>query len=358
MVAENYEPTLSFGVPSKDEGENIRETILRIAHTDYPKDKFDIVAVNDGSSDNTLAEMLTAQKIAALMGVTVRVVDWKINRGKREGMAECIFQSENEIIIFIDSDSFVKKDTARELAKYFADEKIAAVTGHGYVANEDDNVLTKMQAVRYFIAFKAFKAAEALFGCVTCCSGCCSAYRRTNVMKILDSWRYQTFLGVRSTYGDDRSLTNYLLAEGYHTLFAPDAVVHTFVPNTFKQFMKQQLRWKKSWLRESYKASRFIWKKNPIMSLFFYLGVILPLMAPFIVIRALVWHPFTSGEMPIYYLLGLLLMASIYGVYYYAYTRDRKWIYGVLFASVYTMILIWQLPYAILNLRDSNWGTR
>ena len=60
----NYEPTISFAVPSKNEEGNIKETILRIAKTDYPKDKFDIIAVNDGSSDNTLKEMLEARKIA------------------------------------------------------------------------------------------------------------------------------------------------------------------------------------------------------------------------------------------------------------------------------------------------------
>jgi cellulose synthase/poly-beta-1,6-N-acetylglucosamine synthase-like glycosyltransferase len=43
----NYEPTLSFGIPSKNEEENIRETIIRIAKVDYPKDKFEIIAIND-----------------------------------------------------------------------------------------------------------------------------------------------------------------------------------------------------------------------------------------------------------------------------------------------------------------------
>lgn len=61
----NYQPTISFAVPSKNEEENIRETILKIAQTDYPKEKFDIIAVNDGSTDNTLEEMMKAKKIVA-----------------------------------------------------------------------------------------------------------------------------------------------------------------------------------------------------------------------------------------------------------------------------------------------------
>lgn len=354
----NYLPTVTFAIPAKNEEENIRETILRIAKSDYPKDKFNIITVNDGSTDDTLNEMLEAKKIASNEGIEVIVIDWKINKGKREGMTECVRQSKNEIIIFIDSDSFVEPNTAKELVKYFIDPKVAAVAGHGYVANPNTNMLTKMQDARYFVAFKAYKAAEALFGSVTCCSGCCSAYRKKYILEVLDQWLNQKFLGAQCTYGDDRSLTNFLLQKGYKCLFAPEAIAYTFVPDTFKKFMKQQLRWKKSWVKESLRASLFMWKKNPIMSISFYLGVILPLLAPIIVVRAFVWYPLATGKMPWYYIGGLLLMAIVYGLYYYLHTRDKKWFYGTLFAVFYTLVLIWQLPWAILNLRDSKWGTR
>lgn len=358
-----YEPTISFAIPAKNEGKNIRETILKIANVNYPRHKFNIIAINDGSDDNTLDEMLAAKEIVKKGnsvggGISVKVVDWKINKGKREGMAKCVRLSTKDIVIFIDSDSFVDPEAARELVKYFIHDDVAAVAGHAYVANADDNCLTKMQAVRYFVAFKAYKASEALFGAVTCCSGCCAAYRRSHMNEVMDGWLNQTFLGVQCTYGDDRSLTNYLLKKGYKTLFSNEAVAFTFVPNTLRKFMKQQFRWKKSWVRENLIAGTFMWKKNPIMSISFYLGVILPLLAPIIVIRALIWYPYSTGNAPLYYLSGLVLMAVIYGLYYYIYTNDKKWVYGVLFAAFYTIILIWQLPWAILNLRDARWGTR
>ena len=355
-----YEPTISFAVPSKNEGENIRETILKIADTNYPKHKFDVIAINDGSDDNTLDEMLIAKTMVEARGggTSVKVIDWTINKGKREGMAECVRQSDKDIVIFVDSDSFIDPQAARELVKYFIHDEVAAVAGHAYVANADENALTKMQAVRYFVAFKAYKAAEALFGTVTCCSGCCSAYRRSYMSEVMEEWLAQKFLGVQCTYGDDRSLTNYLLKKGYKTLFSNEAIAYTFVPDTLQKFMKQQFRWKKSWVRESLIAGSIMWKKNPIMSISFYLGVILPILAPVIVIRALVWYPYSTGNWPLYYLIGLVLMAVVYGLYYYIYTRDRKWVYGVVFAAFYTIILIWQLPWAILNLRDARWGTR
>lgn len=353
-----YEPTVSFSVPSKNEEANIYETIMRMAVSEYPKDKFNIIAINDGSTDGTLKEMYRAKQDAEKMGVAVQVIHWEKNKGKREGMAESVRRSTMDIIFFVDSDSFVSSDALPQIVKYFNHPKIGAVAGHAYVANAETNMLTKMQSVRYYVAFKAYKAAEALFGAVTCCSGCCSAYRRSSILPFLEAWANQSFLGVRCTYGDDRSLTNYTIYYGHDSVFAPEVTAYTFVPDTLRQFMRQQLRWKKSWVRESILASTFIWKKNIIMSISFYLGLILPLLAPFVVIRALFWYPLTSGHFPVFYLLGLMLMATIYGLYYYIYTKDRKWIYGVFFASIYTLGLFWQLPYAILNLRDSRWGTR
>lgn len=353
-----YQPTVTFGVPSMNEGEHIRETIMRIAQVDYPKHLFNIKVVDDGSSDNTYEEMLEAKRLAAQLGVDVQVTQWKVNRGKREGMAECVRQSTHEIIVFIDSDSFVAEDITTHLTKYFIDERVAAVTGHAYVANPDENVITKMQTVRYFVAFKAYKGAESLFGAVSCCSGCCSAYRREHLNEIMDEWLNQKFLGVQCTYGDDRSLTNFLLRRGFKTVYSPDAIAKTIVPSTMRAFMKQQLRWKKSWVRESLIASTFIWRRNPFVSISFLIGVALPLLAPIVVFRALIWFPLQHDTVPYFYVFGLVLMALLYGLYYKIYTQDRNWVYGSVFAVFYTLVLIWQLPWAILTLRDARWGTR
>lgn len=354
----SFEPTVTFGIPSKNEGENIYETVVRIAKIDYPKNKFRIIVINDGSTDNTLKEMYRAQAWAKKRGVRVRVIDWKKNRGKREGMARCIKATKSDFVIFVDSDSFIDTNTTRELLKYFSNPKVGAATAHCYVANEKQNYLTKMQAVRYYVAFRAYKGAESVFGTVTCCSGSCSAYRRSYVNEIVDGWLAQSFLGVTCTYGDDRSLTNALLKKGYDALYAPNANVYTFAPDNMRQYMKQQLRWKKSWFRECVRASTFMWRRNPIQSVSFYLSFILPLMAPFVVLKALVWYPLTHQQPPSYYIMGVLVMSVIYGLYYGIYANDRHWVKAVLYSSALSIALSWQLLYAIATIRDSRWGTR
>ncbi|MBI5456343.1 glycosyltransferase [Candidatus Kaiserbacteria bacterium] len=358
VVDTEYRPFVSFVTPAKNEGEHIAETLRAMLGSDYPGDKFEIIAINDGSTDDTGAEMHNVQREAEAVNVKMTVIDWERNRGKRDGMAEGVRAATGDIIVFVDSDSFVADSTVKELVKYFKDPAVAAAAGHAEVHNAQTNLLTKMQAVRYFVAFKAYKSAEALFGAVTCCSGCCSAYRKSAIDEILDDWQTQRFLGARCTYGDDRALTNCLLKKGWKTVYAPEAFSTTIVPDTWRKFLTQQLRWKKSWTRESFKAAAFLWKRHPIAAISFYLGILLPLLAPIVAGRALLWLPAVDGIVPWIYIGGLILMSMIYGVYYRLFRKDSLWIYGMFFSWFYTLVLVWQLPYAIVMLRDTRWGTR
>ena len=50
--------------------------------------------------------------------------------------------------------------------------------------------------------------------------------------------------------------------------------------------LRQQLRWKKSWLRESLEVCRYFWRKNPAAAAFTYASIAFPFMAPFVVLHA------------------------------------------------------------------------
>jgi len=133
------------------------------------------------------------------------------------------------------------------------------------------------------------------------------------------------------------------------------------VPAHFRLFLRQQLRWKRSWTRESLIVGRFIWRKSPLASLWAYLGIVLPLLAPIVAVRAIVWLPLMGGSgAPFIYLIGIYAMALVYGLYYgLKHGRyDTLWVFGVMFVFFYIAFLLWQTYYAILTSRNSSWGTR
>lgn len=353
---ESYQPTVTFVVPAKNEEDNIAETIRRFARVDYPKEKIEVIAINDGSTDDTFEKMVNI-KAELLEILPVKIMDWKVNRGKREAMAEGVKRANNEIIIFVDSDSFVEPACVKHLTKYFSNPRVGAVSGHTDVYNKDTNLLTAMQGVRYFISFSIYKAAESIFGAVTCCPGCCSAYRRSYLLEFIDRWLNQKFLGVKCTFGDDRSLTNFVIRK-YEAVYSPMAKAHTIVPDSFKKYVKQQQRWKRSWVRESFLASAFMWKKNPVAAVSFYSYIFLSLSAPIVFAHALFWSPLMDQRWPIAYLTGLFLVLFLHGLYYKIKTGSKSWFLAIVNFWFSVLLLIWQLPWALVTIRNTRWGTR
>lgn len=351
------EPEIAIVMPSFNEQEAIGDSLRSLLALEYPPEKLELIAVNDGSTDATLAEM---QRVAARSDGRVRVIDFPENRGKRAAMAAGIRASVAEVIVFVDSDSVVEPGALRKLVQPLADPRVGAVCGHANVLNLRESWLTRMQAVRYFVAFRVVKAAESVFNAVTCCSGCFSAYRREAILPRMQWWESQRFLGVESTFGDDRSLTNCVLRD-WRIVYEKRAVSHTIVPSKFRAFVTQQTRWKRSWTRESLLVARFIWRKHPVAAVFTYLSIVLPLIAPVAAIHAIVWGPLShGGTLPLVYLAGIYSLAMVYSLYYVLFQDEYSlvWIYGVLFVFFYLGIMLWQTYYAIATCRTAAWGTR
>ena len=362
-VDPDYTPGVTIIIPCFNEETWIRRTILSCVDQDYPVDKLEFIIVDDGSSDNSVQVItdtindLCREGKRFHMEDRIRFFQQRYNQGKREAMGLGIRNARTELIAFVDSDSFLEPDAIRNLVQPLKDPKTGGVAGRTDVANTYTNHLTKMQSVRYYISFRIMKAAEATFDSVMCLSGPLSCYRLSYVQEVFEPWLHQKFLGQKATFGDDRSLTNFIVKK-YRTYYQDTAICSTIVPNRHKQFLKQQMRWKRSWLRESLKAGAFIWKKEPMMSFFFYLGLLVPLIAPLIVLYNLVYIPVTHHVFPTTFLLGLLLMALMMSFTQLILKKSRLWIYGIVFCLYYELLLLWQMPWAWFTFWVSNWGTR
>jgi hyaluronan synthase len=346
-------PSITIVVPAMNEERAMASTIDAVFSVDYPSDLLDVYVVDDGSTDGTWREI----RRAARRYPQLHALRFSHNRGKRAAMAAGIRASGADLVCFVDSDSHLAKDALRELVKPFANPRVAIVTGHADVLNTSRNLLTRLQQVRYYVAFRVTKAAESLFGAVTCASGCFSAYRRSALLEVLPKWEAQRFLGREATFGDDRALTNMLLRR-YRVVYQSTARCETVVPDTMHRFLVQQTRWKKSWLRESLIAATFFWRKHPVAALATYASIVFPVIAPLIVLRTLVYGPIMHGASPFMYLIGLYAMAMLYSLYYAWQRQSPHWWAGVAFVGLYAGVLIWQTYWAIATARRTSWGTR
>ena len=353
----SYQPSVMVIVPAKNESSVIYKTAKALHDLDYPREKLRVLLVNDGSDDDTDYWM---DKCTKDFGHDV--INLKENLGKRQAIARAMEINSSEITVLVDSDSALDRSSLVEGLRGFASPKVAAICGHTDVDNINSSWLTKMQTQQYFIAFKTFKSLEGFFGSVICCSGSFSMYR-TNVIKpLMNEWTTQKFLGRTRTFGDDRGMTNLILRYGHDTIYLPQAKARTIVPQTLRVYIRQQLRWRRSFLMESISAVSHMWKRPIGASSMFYIILSLTLMSPFVISYFLILGPIFDGFNPLIYLLGLTLIIMLHQTFYWAFQlppADK-----VSFFSLMPMLPVWifftllLLPLAMLTLRDGSWGTR
>lgn len=360
---EDYTPGVSIIIPCFNEEKWIHKTIISCLNQDYPIDKLEVIVVDDCSNDNSVEAInntinrLRRETKEYKIEERVKFIPLKENSGKRVALVKGVEIAKHEFVTFVDSDSFLLPDAIKNLVQPFQDDKVGGVTGRTDVENSWTNYITKMQAVRYFVSFRMLKAAESIFDAVTCLSGPISCYRKSLIDKYKDDWLNQTFLGQPATFGDDRSMTNFILKNN-RTVYQDTAICTTIVPSDFKVFLKQQMRWKRSWLRETMRAGSFMWRKEPFQAISFYAGFIVPILAPVIVLYNLIYVPIVYKVVPIVFILGILSMSLLMSFVYLLLRKSKIWIYGLWFCLFYEFILLWQMPIACVTFWKSTWGTR
>lgn len=354
----------------------------------------EIIAVNDGSKDSSgkILDKLSKKH------TTLKVIHRK-NEGKRKAVATAFYKSKGKFFILIDSDSVVDKHAITEIMKTFnGDPKVGAVVANAKVWNARKNILTKCQDVWYDYSFNIRKAAESVFGCVLCCSGCLSGYRKEAIENYIPYW-------VRSTIHDseDRELTSYTLANSWgkkemsrhyshlprfshralesmskfddaedraltaqslpvwKTVYTASATVYTDVPEKLLGFLRQQQRWKKGTTRVGFFVSSFFWRKNPVISLIFYIEFMLTFVTPAIVFTVFIYVPIVHNTLwaPLVFLAGMQLTGMAHGIdYRLRDPKSKNWKYKPLMNLMTAFVVSWLIFPALWNYKKNQWLTR
>jgi hyaluronan synthase len=343
-------PQVSVIVTCYNEEQVIGKCLRSLKEQSYPKDLLEIIVVNDGSTDNSLNKILEEAE-----GVSyVKVINFPRNKGKREALATGIRAASGTIVVTVDGDTVLDKKAVRNIVQPFTDSEVVGACGRIKILNSDKNIITKMQVVYYWLGSQILKSVESLTGNVLCLSGCLNAFRRDVVLSFLDDFVNQTFLGAKPVAGDDRSLTNFLLRRG-KTVYASLAVAYTKVPEDFITLLKQQVRWKRSYVRESFIAAKFMWKKHPVASLRFYTSLFLTYTCPIAFLRLCIIYAGSWLLLPMF--LGYLL-APILAVIYYRSVENTSQLHYLVFGILWILVFVWLLPYALVTVRSRKWMTR
>ena len=220
-------PKVSIIVPAYNEEDTLKGTVYSLLNLDYPKDKLEIVVVDDGSKDKTLEIARQFEK----KGVMVFT---KINQGGKGyalnfGLTKC----SGEFVGCLDADSFVQTNALKKMIGYFDDERVMAVTPSIKVW-KDNNILQKIQRVEYLMGVflrKSFSYLDSIH--VT--PGPFTIYRK----KFFDNYGgYDS-----GNLTEDIEVALRIQRQGFRIENCMDANVYTVGPRTLKTLQRQRNRW-------------------------------------------------------------------------------------------------------------------
>jgi biofilm PGA synthesis N-glycosyltransferase PgaC len=222
-------PLVAVLIPCFNEGDNAEETISHALKLDYSN--FEVIAINDGSSDNT-AEVLNR---LAHQHERLRVVHLAKNQGKAMALQAGSLVTEAEFLLGIDGDALLDPHAATWMMQHFiANPKIAAVTGNPRIRTRS-TLLGRIQVGEFSSIVGMIKRAQRSFGRLFTVSGVITAFRKTAV--------HQVGYWSPNMLTEDIDITWKLQRAGWDIQFEPNALVWILMPETLSGLWKQRLRW-------------------------------------------------------------------------------------------------------------------
>jgi len=261
-----FHGTTSVVVPVVDEPLDLfRDVIGRMVE----QKPGEIIVVINGAPNPELAEV--CEEFAPL----VRWVHTPIP-GKRNAVMIGTKMSTGEITVLVDSDTIWTEGTLAELVKPFADERVGGVTTKQRILEPTRSWITRwadwLENSRALYSMPA----QSVVGQIGCLPGRTIAFRRSILMRVMDKFMSEKFLGVFLEVSDDRTLTNLTLKEGYRTVYQHTSLVYTDAPLKVKKLYKQQLRWARGSQYNTLRMLPWMLGHAPVLAFFFVMDILLP----------------------------------------------------------------------------------
>ncbi|PIN81592.1 hypothetical protein COV11_01585 [Candidatus Woesearchaeota archaeon CG10_big_fil_rev_8_21_14_0_10_30_7] len=332
----SFTPNISILIPAFNEEKHIGSCLRSIHNQDYPREKIEVIVVDDGSTDRTkqLAEHFCAKVLL------------QNHKGKSEALNLGTKHASYDYIFTVDADTILEKDCLKNLVKPFTDSTVGATTGNSKVRN-NNSLLGIFQNIEYSYnnlirgSFsKIFKDGIWFFGALAC-------YRK-DVLGKVSGFKIDTLT-------EDMDIALEIKNAGYRTVNVSNAMGYTMVPSTFKGLYHQRARWWIGTLQALTKNKHLFFEKSPSLKFLFinqfWWSFYSFLSFPIILYQVNYWLP-EEGVLSIFnYLFRWFSLAGPFYVIY----KIPEWgvsiynIFGVLSGLISAIMMI----FAMWRFKDS-----
>ncbi|MEQ1856302.1 MAG: glycosyltransferase [Longimicrobiales bacterium] len=294
-------PSVSIIVPAYNEGVLMERALGSLMELEYPE--YEIVVVDDGSKDDTLAR---AVKWEGRRGpVEVKVVT-KRNGGKASALNAGIAASKHPFILCMDADSYLHPKTLVRAIEHFGNPSVGAVAGNVKVENRT-KIITRLQALEYIEGLNMPRRAQGFVAAVNIVPGPVGMFRREALEEV---GGYDT-----DTYAEDADLTLKLISAGWRVVYEDGAIAWSEAPERWRDLVQQRYRWTRGILQAIRKRKGLFLRPFPDFPLWIstiqlgFEALVWPVMNIcahlFFAIVALL---FGAGELIVYWMILLTLL--------------------------------------------------
>jgi biofilm PGA synthesis N-glycosyltransferase PgaC len=249
-------PLVSILVPCHNEEDCIKETVEFLMKQDYPD--FEIIAIDDGSTDNTVKILHELQRKCDRL----RVVCLKSNRGKGTAMTMGALASRSEYLVCIDADALLDTQAVRHYMWHFLNfPRVGAVTGNPRVRNRT-SILGKIQMGEFSSLVNMIKRTQRILGKIYTVSGVVSAFRKRALFSV-GFWS-------DNMVTEDVDVSWKLQIRFWDIRYEPRVLCWILMPESLRGLFRQRVRWAQGGNEVLLKNSRTLlnWRQRRIWPLF------------------------------------------------------------------------------------------
>ena len=228
---EYAKPMVSIIVPCYNEEKVIANSLNSLLNLDYPF--YEIIVVNDGSTDSTaaIAEMVAGTAYKS----SIQVIS-QVNQGKAAALNNGLMHAVGDVILCVDADSKILPGSLEAGIRHFRDPKVGAVAGFVEIANQQ-NWLLQLQQLEYLVGLNFSRRALSFMGVVPIVPGPAGLFRRRAIFQA------GGFQSKHHMYAEDAELSLRILAAGWKVKSEEDLVAVTEAPEAIMPLLRQRYRW-------------------------------------------------------------------------------------------------------------------
>jgi len=241
----NKFPKVSIIIPAHNEEKNILRTINSVLNLDYPKDRLEIIVVDDSSTDNTSNVVKKYRQVKLVY-----------NKHKGLGKASALNQGlkyvTGEFFAVLDADSEVDKNSLKKIIPYFDNPKTGSVISSIKIRNPK-NIYHHIQRLEYILATFIRKLMSKI-DTLHITPGVLSVYR-TKLIKKLGGFD-------ENNITEDLEIALRLRANNYSVKMSPDSKTYTKIPSNFNELWHQRIRWFRGFISNNIKYKKMFMNKK------------------------------------------------------------------------------------------------